>query len=356
MSKKIRTVVLACMLAAACGMTGCESVRMPENSQVQKQTSLTQYKATFLDLFDTVTTIVGYAENEEAFQEQIQPMKELLQEYHQLFDIYHTYEGITNLKTINDHAGMEPVAADERIIQLLLDCREFYDVTDGKVNAAMGSVLGLWHDARTDGVNDPVHAKLPDEDALRAAAEHMDFDSVIIDEEASTIQITDPKMRLDVGAVAKGWTAQRVAEQSPEGMLISLGGNVCATGPKPETGAAWVVGIQDPDGEADKYLHTIYVNYESVVTSGDYQRVYVVDGKEYHHIIDPDTLYPSEYWQAVSIVCKDSGIADMLSTALFQLPIEEGQKLLDQYDAQAVWVGIDGTISYSPGFKDLIRT
>lgn len=331
-------------------------MQMSGNTAVQTKTSLTQYKATFLDLFDTVTTIVGYAENEETFQEEVQPIKELLQEYHQLFDIYHTYEGIANLKTINDQAGGEPVTVDERIIQLLLDCREFYEVTDGKVNVAMGSVLALWHDARTEGVNDPVNAKLPDAEDLHAAAEHMDFDSVVIDEEACTVQITDPELRLDAGAVAKGWTAQRVAEQSPEGMLISLGGNVCATGPKPETGADWVVGIQDPDGKADEYLHTIYVNYESVVTSGDYQRVYVVDGKEYHHIIDPDTLYPSEYWQAVSIVCNDSGVADMLSTALFQLPMEAGQKLLDQYEAEAVWVAANGTISYSPGFKDLIRT
>ena len=94
----------------------------------------------------------------------------------------------------------------------------------------------------------------------------------------------------------------------------------------------------------------------SEVTSGDYQRAYAVDGKLYHHIIDPDTLYPSEYWRSVSIVCADSGIADALSTALFLLPLEEGQKLLDKFQAEALWVDAQGQKHYSPGFRDLIRT
>ena len=82
----------------------------------------------------------------------------------------------------------------------------------------------------------------------------------------------------------------------------------------------------------------------------------MVDGKAYHHIIDPETLYPSEYWRAVTIVCEDSGVADALSTALFLLSMDEGQKLLDRYGAEALWVGSDGSIYYSPGFNDLIRT
>lgn len=341
----MRRKLLAVCLILVCLLTGCRS----------GETEAKRYQATFLDLFDTVTSIVGFAESEEAFQEKIQPVYEELLEYHQLFDIYHTYDGINNLKTVNDQAGESPVVVDERIISLLLDCREYYEVTGGKVNAAMGSVLFLWHEARNDGLNDPQHAALPDAEELKEAAGHMDFDAVVIDEEASTVFLTDPKTRLDVGAIAKGWAAQKVSEQAPEGLLLSVGGNVCATGAKDSDGTPWVVGIQDPDGDSDDYLHTLYVTEGSVVTSGDYQRTYVVDGKQYHHIIDPDTLYPSEYWRAVSIVCMDSGVADMLSTALFLLPLEEGQELLEQYDAVAMWVGLDGSISYSPGFKEIIK-
>jgi thiamine biosynthesis lipoprotein len=218
----------------------------------------------------------------------------------------------------------------------------------------MGSVLSLWHDARTHGINDPVNAALPETNALLLAAEHMDFSCVIINEDDATVFITDPDVSLDVGAVAKGWAAQRVAENAPSGLLISVGGNVCATGPKDESGTPWVVGIQNPD--SSDYLHTIYLTKGSVVTSGDYQRAYTVDGKSYHHIIDPETLYPSACWRSVTIVCEDSGLADALSTALFVLPQEEGQALLDQCGALALWVCMDGSILYSPGFETLIRT
>ena len=80
------------------------------------------------------------------------------------------------------------------------------------------------------------------------------------------------------------------------------------------------------------------------------------DDKKYHHIIDPETLYPSEKWKSVSIICTDSGLGDALSTALFLLDQEEGQKLLDECDACAVWVDLEGEIYYSPGFKELIKT
>ena len=167
--------------------------------------------------------------------------------------------------------------------------------------------------------------------------------------------LEDPDMRLDVGAIAKGWAAQRVSEVAPEGLLISVGGNVCATGPKDSQGTPWVVGVQDPKG-GDAYLHTLYLTKGSIVTSGDYQRAYMVDGQLYHHIIDPHTLYPGTLWRAVTVVCEDSGLADALSTALFLLPQADGQALLDKCGAQAMWVAADGSIAYSSGFSKFVRT
>ena len=313
-----------------------------------------QYNATFLTVFDTVTTIAGKAESEGAFQEKAKAVHDALLVYHQLFDIYNEYDGVNNLKTVNDNAGLAPVEVDRKIIDLLLDCKAYYELTGGKVNAAMGSVLHLWHEARNDGLDDPVNAYLPDHEKLEEAAKHCNFDDVIIDEETSTVYISDPQLRLDVGAIAKGWSVQRVAEAAPEGLLISVGGNVCPTGPKDENGTPWIVGVTNPDG--GDYLHTIYTATSSVVTSGDYQRTYMVDGKLYHHIIDPQTLYPSDYWRSVTIVCEDSGLADALSTALFLLPLEEGQALLTQCGAEAMWVDAEGGRFYSPGFESLIRT
>lgn len=339
--KRIFALVLACVL-----LTGCAAPAAQSEVKI--------YEATFLELFDTITVVKGPAESKDAFSEVAYSIRDELQMYHQLFDIYEDYNGINNLKTVNDHAGIEPVSVDQPIIDLLLDCKAYYALTGGKVNVAMGSVLRLWHDARNDGINDPVNAQLPDADALVAASGYTDFDSVVIDADAGTVFITDSNVRLDVGAVAKGWSVQRIAESAPRGLLISVGGNVCATGPKDEKGTPWVIGIQNPNG--GDYLHTIYVSDYSVVTSGDYQRSYIVDGKIYHHIIDPETLYPSSYWRSVTIICNDSGLADALSTALFLLPLEEGQSLLDDCGAEAMWVDADGNQFYSPGFKALIRT
>lgn len=320
-----------------------------------EETASKRYEATFLTLFDTVTTIVGYAEAEADFTATAQAIHDDLLEYHQLYDIYNEYEGMNNLKTVNDHAGEAPVSVDRKIIDLLLFSKDLYTRTGGKVNIAMGSVLSLWHDARELGVQYPDEAALPDRDALERAAAHTDINSIQIDEEKDTVFFSDPEVRLDVGAIAKGYAVQQVCGSAPAGLLISVGGNVCATGPKPETGQPWVVGIQNPDAP-EEYLHTIYVEDFSVVTSGDYQRYFTVDGVAYHHIIDPDTLFPADYWRSVTILCPASGLADALSTALFTLPQQEGQALLDAFGAQAMWVRPDGSILYSPGFREHIRT
>ena len=341
---------LALLLLPLLLLAGCT-----EPQTAAPSPALTRYEATFLTLFDTVTTIKGYAENETEFQAIAQEIHDGLLEYHQLYDIYNEYPGVVNLKTVNDAAGGEPVVVEQPILDLLLFCREVYTQTGGQVNAAMGSVLSLWHEAREAGINDPEHAALPDRAALEEAALHTDFSAVIIDEEASTVQITDPETKLDVGAIAKGYAVEQVCREAPAGLLVSVGGNVRATGPKAD-GQPWVVGVQSPDGEDEDFLHTLEISQGSVVTSGDYQRYYTVDGVRYHHIIDPSTLCPATYWRSVTIVCADSGLADALSTALFTLPQEEGQALLDRWDAQAMWVDPTGRISYSPGFSNLIRT
>ncbi len=336
---------LAAVIALSLLLAGCAGTEQAQQKQ---------YTATFLTLFDTVTTVIGRADSQEAFEETAQAVHDKLLVYHQLFDIYNTYDGIHNLKTVNDNAGIAPVKVDEKIIRMLLDCKTYYIATGGRVNVAMGSVLQLWHEARSDGLDDPQHAYLPDANALAEAAKHTDPEDIIIDEAASTVFLSDPDMRLDVGAIAKGWAAEEVAKDSPSGLLISVGGNVCATGPKDSSGTPWVVGIQNPDG--GDYLHTIYMTEGSVVTSGDYQRAYLVDGRVYHHIIDPDTLYPSTNWRSVTVVCPDSALADALSTALFLLPLEAGQQLLNQLNAEAMWVNAQGERFYSPGFQKLIRT
>lgn len=345
----IQTKSTAAALAAAVllSLAGCAAPA--------QETTDHRYQASFLVLFDTVTTVVGYAESEGAFQETASFIHDGLEEYHQLYDIYHTYDGINNIKTINDSAGAAPVQVDRKIIDLLLEAKEMNSFTGGKVNVAMGSVLSLWHTYREMGIDDPENATLPPMEELNAAAAHTDIDDVMIDEKNNTVYLKDPAMRLDVGAIAKGYATQRVCDAARAAgmtsLLVSVGGNVCAIGDG--NGKPWLVGVQDPAQEASStdYLHTMDLVDQTLVTSGSYQRYYTVDGQTYHHIIDPDTLLPADYFLAVTVLSQNSGVADAMSTALFNLPYETGLALVEALGGtEAMWVNKDGTLAYSAGF------
>ena len=325
----------------------------------QKNAQPEQYKRYYIDAFDTATQIIGYAESEEVFGEQADLINEELKRYHKMYDIYNLYGSVNNLKLINNNAGVAPVTVDKEIIELLKFSIDLYEKTDGEINIAMGKVLKIWHDYRTLGMNDSSQAQLPPMDVLQSASEHCDINDIIIDEEASTVYLADPEMSLDVGSIGKGFAVQKVAEFAREqgfnNLVINCGGNVISVGPKADD-TNWIFGIQNPDLEAENdLLKRVAITDKCLVTSGDYQRFYTVDGVEYCHIIDPDTLMPAEYFSSVSIICDDSGLADALSTALFNMPYEEGLKLINSIDgAEAIWVYEDGTMKYSENFADYI--
>jgi len=325
----------------------------------QKSSVLTRFSTQYLDLFDTLTVIDGYASDQEEFSKQTKKLYEELKKYHQLYDIYNDYENMNNIKTINDNAGVTPVRVDKKIIDLLIMGKEMYEETDGKVNIAFGSVLSIWHVYRAEGLDDPENAKLPPMDELMEANKHVDITKIMIDEEASTVYLEDKDMSLDVGSIGKGYATEKLADYATsEGMnnlLISVGGNISAIGTK-EDGNKWMLGIQNPDTDSENpYVLKLNAQDQSLVTSGNYQRYYVVDGKKYHHIIDPNTLMPSTYFASVSILNKHSGIADALSTAVYNMPFEEGLALIERIpDTEAMWIYEDGTFAFSSGFEEAI--
>ena len=332
------------MLTSCLGMSACE----------QSKQKFTEYS---FDYFDTVTTITGYTKNQEEFDKVCAEMLALLGEYHKLFTIYHRYDGMENLCTINELVDGEhrTVTVDRRIIDMLLYAKQAYELTDGKVNVAMGSVLSIWHEYREDGMDEPWNAQLPPVELLQEAAEHIDIQKILIDEQACTVTLTDPQMRLDVGAIAKGYAVEMVARQMEQkgitGYVINVGGNVRTLGAKPD-GSGWTVGVENPDEDADDYLAYLQLNGKSLITSGSYQRYFIVDGKRYHHIIDPATLMPAEYFTSVSIVCDSSADGDALSTALFCMTYEQGLALIESLDGvEAMWLTVEGNLYYSSGFS-----
>ncbi len=315
-----------------------------------------KFKAYYFDYFDTATTIVGWEKSQEDFDAVCRIIKDELDFYHKQYTIYNSYEGINNICALNkrEKGVHKELKVDKSIIDLLIYCKELYSNTDGKLNVAMGSVLSIWHDYRNEGMNNPVEAKLPPMEKLKEASAYTDIEKVIINEKAQTVFISEPEMTLDVGAIAKGYAVERVAETLIEkgvtGYVLNVGGNVRTIGSS--NGEPWQVGIENPDtGSEDAFIEQLGLEDKSLVTSGNYQRFYVVNGKNYHHIIDPDTLMPCEKFTSVSVITTDSGYADALSTTLFLMDYEEGLQLIESTeDTEAMWVMPDGTKKYSSGF------
>ena len=206
----------------------------------QKQKELTRYSTIFYDVFDTVTQVIAYCESEEEFNTQMQVLHQDLIVYNQLYDIYNDYDGVVNVKTINENAGKAPVQVDDRILSMLELARQMYDLTGGKINIAMGSVLGIWHDYREAAEQNASETDntLPTQEELEAAAQHCDINDLVIDEDAKTVYLSDPEMSLDVGSVGKGYAVEMVCRAAEArgltSALVSVGGNLRAIGTKPD--------------------------------------------------------------------------------------------------------------------------
>jgi len=339
--------------------TGCTAIPRPGSKRLNK------YTYEFFDTFNTVVQFMGYAENEEQFDEMAKKGQARFEELHKLYDIYNDYEGINNIKTINDNAGVRPVEVKQEIIDLLLFSKEWYTKTNGAVNVALGPVLFIWHQYREEGISDPENAKVPDIEQLKKASLKTDITKVEIDTSKNTVFLREPGMRLDVGAVAKGYATEIVARELSEAgynsFIISAGGNVRTVG-KPMDGVRnkWGIGIQDPDKNAKlpdtPPLDIAFVTETSVVSSGDYERYYEVNGQRYHHLIDPTTLMPARHYRAITIVTKDSGIADALSTAVFLLPYEKSRALVESIEGvEALWVMPDRSIEVTDNLKKALK-
>lgn len=316
-----------------------------------------KYQYAFFDIFDTVTELTIYAKDEAAAADAAKAAHERLIYLNRLYDIYNEYDDAVSLMAVNASAAKAPVSVSDETMALLKFAKEAYTLTGGRVNAAMGSVLSIWHDYREAGLADEANAALPPMELLEKAAEHTDINSIVLDEANGTVFFTDSMVRLDVGAIAKGFAGQlvmdelslRIGEGQISAALISLGGNVCAAGTKPN-GEAWQIAVQDPRGSDNAATASIASGY--VITSGDYQRYYTVNGVRYNHIIDPDTLMSADKHASVTVISQDGALADALSTALFIMDTDEGRALIDSIDdAEALWIAKDGGITRTDGFN-----
>ncbi len=355
----------------ACGSTVTSSTL--ETSSISTDSAATsgesapapvKYSYSFSSSFDTVITIIGYDADQKHFDQLAKSAEAMFIEYHQLFDIYHEYPGMTNLATLNKNAGQGSIQVDQRIIDLLSFYQNHYDLAQGQVSMALGAVLSIWHDHRTAAESGK--ATVPELAVLQAAASHIDPRTVIVNRKALTVEITDPSVSLDVGAVGKGLATEAVADYLrsqgfTSGIINAGGSSVRLIGePADPARATWAIGIQNPFAANlvpdTNSLAVIQSNEISIDTSGDYQRYFMVDGEMYHHLIDPTTLMPGRYVRAVTIMVEDNALADFLSTAVFLMPYEKGRQLVESIPAcEALWVFMDGSVQVTDGMMSVLR-
>lgn len=333
---------ILCALLLMVSLTGCS------------QKALSKHTATATNIgFDTAITFTAYTESEEEFN----TFNEVLQNdfiyYNKLFDKYNDYEDVNNVKTINDNAGIQPVVVDEELMELLVLSKTYDTLTNHQFDITMGAVLNIWHDYREAGElanQENRESALPSLAELKKADAFSGWNHVQLDEEKNTVYIDNKSTSLDVGGVAKGFAVEKIAKElETKGLqhaIINAGGNVRLIGNKPENDS-WSVGIQIPDMEemqTDSLFSVKYGQSASFVTSGDYQRFYLHDGQLIHHIIDPTTLQPARYCRSVTVIAKDSGIADILSTSLYNMSYADGSAFLKRLkdeegiEVNAIWV------------------
>ena len=290
-------------------------------------------------LLDTVVTLTLYGATEA-------DLNAAFQEIRRLSDLLDAYSPFSDLGWVQAAAGIKPVAVSPETMELLLFAKQMHERTGGYLDVTVGPLIDLWN-IRNGG-------HYPTGGELSAALELLGMDDLLLDETAGTAYLVRPGMRLDLGALAKGYIADKVKalllERGVKSGVIDLGRNILLIGEKPG-GAAFSIGVQSPMNSGD-LLRVLSLRDKSLVTSGTYERYFEQDGKRYHHVLDPFTGFPADTDLSAVTVLSDSSLwGDALSTACLLLGVDDGLKLIDSIpDAEALFVRTDGTVVTSSGF------
>ena len=311
-------------LAIACvlGICGCDAAPA--------------YNSALGFYLDAVITISGYAD-----KEILEGAVALCGEYEKIFS--RTVKG-SDVWRIN-HGEGSPVRVCGDTAELLTIALEVCEKSGGALDITIAPASDLW-DFKAD------EPEIPDSGELSSAAELVDYTKLKLEGDMVTLPAG---MAIDLGAVAKGYIADKAAEylkeKGVESAILNLGGNVVALGCKPD-GSKWSIGIQDPEKENGRAGYSVLVADESVVTSGIYQRGFDKDGVRYHHILDRATGWPVQNGLAsVTIIADSSAMADAMSTACFVLGRDMGMSFAEEMGVQAVFIGTDGKVSCTPALE-----
>lgn len=339
------------------------------NSTLKEYTDVIECKNVWTTYLHTVVKLTIYHGNDsetkskEKFEEEskvlstdvFDEVERIISFYNDISDKYKLYDGVTNVKTINDNPNDTHVISEELFDLIEFSIQHQNDV-DNIFNIALGPVIKVWHNYRENcNLNDI--CELPSITELEEQDVYTNSDNIILDRENLTITMNE-FMSLDLGGVSKGYISGVIIDYLDSldlrGYLLNSGeSNISIGGIHPVRDSGdYIIAVTDPSYVLPYYATVYLGDGEQLVTSGDYQQYFEVDDEIYHHIISGDTLFPERYSRSVSIIHTDPGLADLYSTAIFVMTIPEGIEFVNSIDGlEAIWYGMDGTIVFSENFE-----
>ena len=255
----------------------------------------------------------------------------------------------SEIAAINENAGVQPVEVSQRTFDLLQRAKELSEQSDGAFDITIAPVVELW------GITSD-HPHVPTDEELAQAMALMGLEDLVLDEEACTAYLTRAGMAIDLGGIAKGWTADQLREYArelgAERGYVSLGGNLMIIGERPD-GDPFKFGLRDPQGDASTYLGTVTLEDGcTMATTGGYERYFEEDGIRYHHVLDPRTGYPADSdLLSVAVISKDGTLADYLSTTLFVQGLEAAKAAAGSEDYALVMVDQENNVWISGSLR-----
>jgi thiamine biosynthesis lipoprotein len=255
----------------------------------------------------------------------------------------------SEITKLNAKAGISGEKLSTDTYSVIEKAVEYSKLTEGALDATIEPIVKLW------GIGTDKE-RVPSKNEINEKLKLVDYHDIILDKKNSMIKLRRVNQAIDLGAIAKGYTADEVKKvlvnNKISSALINLGGNVYAVGNKPD-GTSWNIGVQNPLNTRGQYLGTISVSDKSVVTSGNYERYFIKDGKRYHHIFDPKTGYPSEMGIISATIVSDNSIdGDALSTSTYVMGITKALKLIESIKGvDAIFVTSDKKVYVTAGLK-----
>jgi FAD:protein FMN transferase len=270
-------------------------------------------------------------------------------------------DATSELYKLNQSAGIEPFKASDDLYTLVKLAVQYAEDTNGKFEPTIGPLLELWGEIGN-------YVPIPTAEEISAVKELVNYQLIEFDDNEQTIYLPKPGMIVDLGAISKGYAADKIAkiirDLGYEHVIINLGGNMLTIGPRDATNNYntndWVIGLKNPkynyDLEAESIYARVLVTNKTIVSSGTYERFWydIETGKQYHHILNPETGFPVDNSiEMVSIITESSTAADALSTSVLSLGIEEGMRVIESLPGvEAIFVTYDKKVYPSSGIGE----